>query len=65
MFEESQSGFSFGRPTTVLSTLNTIQMHIEPDQSYEEALKIPRRQDFIECKCPNGSALPSSKKGEC
>jgi len=58
-FEGTRTGFSFGRQqTTFLSTLNTIQMHIEPDQGYEEPLKSQGHQDFAECKC----SVPLSKR---
>ncbi|KAF9648662.1 hypothetical protein BDM02DRAFT_3115143 [Thelephora ganbajun] len=30
-FEGTRTGFSFGRQTTFLSTLNTVHMHVEPD----------------------------------
>jgi len=62
-FEGTRSGFTFGRLTTVLSTLNTIQMHIEPEQSYEEPPKSPRRPDFVECRCSDPT-FPSSMRGE-
>jgi len=64
-FEGTWTGFSFGRQqTTFLSTLNSIQMHIEADQSYEGPFKGRGRQDLIECNCTVGSALPSSERGE-
>jgi len=64
-FEEtSWTGFSFGRQTTVLSTLNTIQMHIGPDPGHEEPPKRPGTQDFAECKCSDDSAFRSSGQGE-
>jgi hypothetical protein len=49
-FEGTQTGFSFDRQTTVLSTLNTIHLHIEPDESHEEPFKSPIREEFVECR---------------
>lgn len=62
-FEGTRTGFSFGRQqTTFLSTLNTVQMHIEPGQGYEEPepLKSRGHQDSVECNC----SVPLSKRGE-
>lgn len=63
--EESRTGFSFGKQTTFLSTLNTIHMHIEPEESYEVPSKDPRHQDFIECGCSDHSIVASLNRGEC
>ena len=64
-YEGTRTGFSFGRDTTYLSTLNTISMHVEPDQGYEEPVfKAQERPDFHESICSDGSALRLSDRGE-
>lgn len=64
--EGTRTGFSFGRQTTYLSTVNTLHMHIEPEESHEEPSKDPRHEDFIECKCSRDSAIsPSGRVGYC
>ena len=62
-FEGTRTGFSFGRETTVLSTLNTVHMHLEPD--LEESFKSAKRREFMECKCSGNPSFPSSNGGGC
>lgn len=62
--ERNEGGtFSFGRETTYLSTINTLNMHIEPDESHEDSAKNPRHQDFVECKCSDDSGIALSRRG--
>ena len=62
-FEGTRTGFSFGRETTVLSTLNAIHMHLEP--GLEESFRSTNHQEFTECKCSGNPSFPSSNGGEC
>lgn len=59
--EGTRTGLSFGRETTYLSTINTLHMHIEPEESHE---KDPRHEDFIERKCSHDSAISPSGRVE-
>lgn len=61
--EGTRTGFSFGKETTYLSTLNTISMHVEVDECHENPIKDLGRQDFVECQCSEHSGIPSSRGG--
>jgi hypothetical protein len=62
--EGTRTGHGFGKQTTFLSTLNTINMHVEPEESHEELSKDSRHRGFVMCECSNDSVVASSRRGE-